>query len=81
MESLKLPKTGSHLKVAKGKGSSPDIWDRQAYADFASKAEGKNPETRFTKQMMDRAFRYAAKKGEQSIPAKTSWQDFEILRF
>lgn len=42
-----------------GKGKSNDVWEKQTYSEFAIKAEKRNPQTTFSKDLMDRAFSHA----------------------
>ena len=60
---LSLPSIGASLKAShQGRGSGKNAWDRQTYAEFASKAERRNPETSFSKDLMDSSFSHVVAK-------------------
>lgn len=42
------------------KNSKRDVFERQTYADFATKAEKRNADFKFTKESMDHAFQLEA---------------------
>lgn len=56
MQSLSLPEIGRHHK---SDNKNPFAW--QTYADFASKAEKKNPDVAFDRKKMDQAFEFTAR--------------------
>lgn len=57
MQSLSLPEVGR-----KHGASGAAVYEAQTYADFASKAEKRNPDFVFTRRSMDKAFEYMVKR-------------------
>jgi len=53
-------------KIGRKHGSTEDVFDQQKYADFAVKAERKNPTFAFTKDSMDAAFKLEAAQAHKS---------------
>ena len=63
-EGLELPKLGFHLaSIRHGRKQ----WESQTYADFADRTKKKHTNVKFTKEIMDEAFRVAASKFPKSI--------------
>lgn len=50
----------SLLPIGKGPGDTDDEMNTQSYAKFASKVQKENPDTAFTKDVMDRIFEHRA---------------------
>ena len=75
VEDLELPKLG----YRKNKGVKKDTWKLQTYEDFALKTEQQNPNTEFTKEVMDDAFRLALKRVKSWAPTSITHSNYERM--
>ena len=71
IENLKLPVLGSNYRNQKNR----KLWDLEHYKPFAEKIKKMNPQTTFTKSLLDDAFRAAISKAPK--PTRASPAEIE----
>lgn len=75
VEALSLPLVGNHPKNKKY-----DIFERQTYFDFATKAHKNNPDFEFSKETMDQAFELVSSRFRRNFGAvKAKPADFDRM--